>query len=162
MNGNSEKTKYKILNNISISVTFSLMTDLQERKQKTTASTLAINAIASNEVLNRIETLVLLELHERINIPTLLSNAEAWDLTKCDLNEVEKIEIGSLKNLFDLPAGTPTLAIIHTLGILQTKIRIDKKQLIYLHRILTRGNDHWTQKALKTLQDLNINKSKLP
>ena len=69
---------------------------------------------------------------------------------------LEKIEIGTLKNLFDLPIQTPTPAIFYTLGILQTKIRIDKKQLIYLHRILIRDNNHWTQKALKTIEDLNI------
>ena len=77
-------------------------------------------------------------------------------MTKSDLTEVEKIEIGTLKNLFDLPIRTPTPAIFYTLGILQTKIRIDKKQLIYLHRILIRDNNHWTQKALKTIEDLNI------
>ena len=86
----------------------------------------------------------------------VLSNAEAWDLSKADLTELEKIEISSLKNLFDLPVRTPTPAIIHTLGTLQTKIRSDKKQLIYLHRILTRDNGHWTRQALKTLQDLNL------
>ena len=69
---------------------------------------------------------------------------------------MDKIEISCLKNVFDLPVKTPTPAILYALGTLQTKIRIDKKQLIYLHRILARGNDHWTAKALQTLQDLNI------
>ena len=58
--------------------------------------------------------------------------------------------------MFDLPVKTPTPAIIHTLGLLQTKIRIEKKQLIYFHRILTRDKEHWTAKALQTLGDLNI------
>ena len=130
--------------------------NIQERKRKITVSTLSINTIASNEVLNRIETPVLLELHERINVPTLLSNAEAWVLSKGDQKDLEQIEVNSLKNLFDLPVRTPTPAIIHTLGALQTTIRVDKKQLLYLHRLLTRENNHWTARALQTLKDLNL------
>ena len=42
------------------------------------------------------------------------------------------------------------------LGTLQTNIRIDKKQLLYLHRMLGRGNNHWTTKTLLILKDLNI------
>ena len=71
-------------------------------------------------------------------------------------NEIEQIEYQSLKSLFNLPQKTPTVAIVHTFGTLYTKIRIDKKQLQYLHRILQREENHWTNKALKTLQCRNI------
>ena len=35
-------------------------------------------------------------------------------------------------------------------------MRIDKKQLLYLHRILNRDPTHWTAQMLKVLGDLNI------
>ena len=91
-----------------------------------------------------------------INIPGLLNNAESWNLTIGDRNELDKIEINSLKNLFDLPIRTPTPAIIYAFAKLKTSIRVDKKQLLYLHRIVTRKNDHWTKKTLLILQKLNM------
>ena len=60
--------KYKYLGDI-ITSDRKNKDNIQDRKNKTTISTLSINSIASNEILNRIETPVLLELHERINIP---------------------------------------------------------------------------------------------
>ena len=130
--------------------------NIAERKRKTVATTVSINTIAGSEVLNNIETPVLLDLHEKITIPSLLNNAEAWELTLTDLKEIEQIEINSLKSLFNLPIRTPTTAIIFTLGTLYTDIRIHKKQLIYLHRILNRDQSHWTVNMLQTLADLNL------
>ena len=130
--------------------------NISERKRKTVATTISINTIAGNEILNRIETPVILDLHEKITIPSLLNNAEAWELTLTDLKDIEQIEINSLKNLFNLPVRTPTNAVVFTLGTLYTDIRIHRKQLIYLHRILNRETDHWTNKMLQTLAELNI------
>ena len=130
--------------------------NIAERKRKIVATTISINTIAGTEVLNRIETPVLLDLHEKITIPSLLNNAEAWELTLTDLKEIEQVEINSLKNLFNLPAHTPTSAVIFTLGTMYTEIRIHKKQLIYLQRILNRESNHWTNKMLQTLAELDI------
>ena len=99
---------------------------------------------------------MLIELHEKITIPSLLNNAEAWHLTINDNRDLEQIEVGSLKHLFNLPTRTPTPGIIFTLGTLYTDIRIKKKQLIFLHRILSRDTRHWTYQALQTLKNLNI------
>lgn len=130
--------------------------NIAERKRKSVGNTISINTIAANEILNGIATPVLLELHEKITIPSLLNNAEAWDLLISDYRELEQIEISSLKYLFNLPTRTPTPGIIFALGTLYTEIRIHKKQLIFLHRILTRDVNHWTSQALKSLQVLNI------
>ena len=130
--------------------------NIEARKNKITASTVSITTIAESEVLNRIETSVILQLHETINVPSLLNNAESWDLLKGEQKELDQIEIQSIKRLFDLPTKTPTPAIIHSLGIPYTSMRIDKKQLLYLHRLLNRANTHWTVQLLKTLGDLNI------
>ena len=66
------------------------------------------------------------------------------------------MEIQALKHLFDLPIHTPTPAILYSLGIPYTCQRLDKKQLIYLHRILKRCDQHWTKLALNHLNSLNI------
>ena len=128
----------------------------KNRKNKITVSSISINSIASSEVLYKIETPVLLELHEKVNIPSLLANAEAWTLLKSEETDIERAEVQCLKNLFDLPIKTPTPAILFTFGILYTSTRVDQKKLIYLHKILTRDPSHWTRKSLETLKISNI------
>ena len=130
--------------------------NLDLRKNKLTAAITTINAIAETDTLRRIETTVLLELHEKITIPILLNNAESWNLNKGELERLEKIEIQVIKHLFDLPAHTPTPAILYSLGIPYTAQRLDKIRLVYLHRILKRYDQHWTKITLNHLISMNI------
>ena len=130
--------------------------NIKSRKQKLQGTLASINTIASNEVLNRVESVVLLELHEKIAIPGLLNNSQSWVLNKTETKELEKTEIQALKNLFQLPLRTPNAAIIFTLGTLFTKQRVDQNHFLYIHRILQRPSSHWTIKMLLTLEELNI------
>ena len=130
--------------------------NIESRKNKLNATTITISAIASSEILYKIETSVLLRLHDSINLPCLLTNAESWTLNKSEQEEVERIEIQAIKNLFDLPSHMPTPAIIYTFGLLYTKQRIDQRQLNYLWRILKRHDGHWTKSTLFALEKLNI------
>ena len=148
-------TSYKYLGDI-ITKDGKNKENIADRKRKSVGNTISINTIASNEILNGIETPVLLELHEKITIPSLLNNAEAWDMTISDFKDLEQIEIGSLKHLFNLPTRTPTPAIVFVFGTLYTDVRLKKKQLIFLHRILSRDINHWTYQALQTLKNLNL------
>ena len=101
--------------------------NISARKNKLKGTTINIKTIAANEVLNSVETAVLLELHEKISVASLLNNAESWTLNKGEEEDMEKIEVQALKNLFDLPLHIPTNALIYTFGILYTKQRIDLK-----------------------------------
>ena len=82
---------------------------------------------------------------------SLLTNSESWNLLKSEETELDKIEIMSLKNLFDLPTRTPTPAILITLGTMYASIRVDQKQLLYLHKLLTKNENQWTLFALRDL-----------
>ena len=154
-----EAVKYKYLGD-EITNNGKNTENIKARRQKTQATTATINTIASNEVLNRVESLVLLELHERITIPTLLNNAESWTLNKTEVEELERVEIQALKALFKLPLQTPNTAVMFTFGTLYTKQRIDQIQLIFLHKIVNRPSEHWTNRMLLALQNLNIGWSK--
>ena len=99
---------------------------------------------------------VLLELHEKINIPGFLTNAEAWTLSKKEEDDLEAIEIQALKAIFDLPIHTPTPAIICIFGLLFTRQRIDQKQLSFLHKVLNRQTTHCTRRTLEALEEKNI------
>ena len=130
--------------------------NLEVRGNKIKGTSITINTIAANEVLKKVETGVLLELHEKVNIPSLLMNAESWNLNSKDKEEMRKIEIQALKTLFDLPIHTPNPAIYYAFGILHTDIQVDKRRLTYLHKLITRDLTHWTHKALNTLTESNI------
>ena len=130
--------------------------NIDSRRQKINTTTVAINSIASSEILRGIETSVLLNLHGKKNISQLLANAESWSLNRSEKMELERIEIQALKYLFDLPAHTPTPAIIYSLGTLYTNQRVDKKRFMYLHRILNMNQDQYPSKTFHTLEKLNI------
>ena len=150
-----ETTTYKYLGDI-VSNDGKNTKNIEARKTKTQTTTINVNSIASTEVLRKIETSVLLELHEKITIPGLLANAESWCLTKTEYAEVEKIEYQALRNLFDLPLHIPIPAIMFTFGILYSHLRIEKQRLNYLYRLLNRQDSHWTKQALQRLVEQNI------
>ena len=66
------------------------------------------------------------------------------------------IEIQALKHLFDLPVHMPTPAIIFSFGTIMTRYRIQKKRLIYLHKLLKRRDTNWTRMMLEILTSLKI------
>ena len=57
---------------------------------------------------------------------------------------------------FDLPVHTPTPALIYTFGTLYTSLRIEQRQMLYLHKILRREQSHWTKKTQENLKAKNI------
>ena len=130
--------------------------NIEARKTKTQATTININTIASTEVLHKIETTVLLELHEKVTIPGLLANAESWSLLKTESCDLEKIEYMALRNLFDLPLHTPIPALLFTFGTLYTNLRIERQRLNYLHRILNRPDTNWTNQTFHILERQNL------
>ena len=150
-----ETTTYKYLGDV-ISSDGKNTKNIESRKTKTYATTININSIASTEVLRRIETSVLIELHDKITIPGLLANAESWSLSKTEYTEIDKIEYQALRNLFDLPLHIPIPALIFSFGTLYTHLRIEKRRLNYLHRILNRPDSHWTKQTLQILIEENI------
>ena len=131
-------------------------TNIESRKTKTQATTININSIASTEILRKIETSVLLDLHDKVTIPGLIANAESWSLLKTETTEIERIEQQALKSMFDLPLHTPIPALIYTFGTIFTHLRIEKRRLNYLHKILNRQNTHWTNQTFHILEEQNI------
>ena len=85
-----ETTKYTYLGDV-VTNDGKNTENIQSRKSKLMASTVTINTIATSEVLNKVETAVLLELHEKITIPGYLTNSEAWNLSKKDEEDLETL-----------------------------------------------------------------------
>ena len=149
-----ETVKYKYLGDI-ITPDGKNKENILDRKNKIQSATMIINSIAASEVLCGIETAVLLDLHEKKNVTGLLTNAESWKLNKGEEEEIERVELQALKSMFALPLHLPTPAIIFSLGTLLTKQRIDKKMLIYLHKILNKMNGIWLKEFFMVLVNSN-------
>ena len=134
--------------------------NIEMRQNKLQASVRKINTSASSDVMRTVETGVILELHEKINIPSLLTNAESWVLSKTEQQELEKSEIRALKRLFSLPTTTPSVAVVYSFGTLYTMCRIDERQLLYLNKVLNRDGSNWTKRVLDLLDGRNLGWSK--
>ena len=130
--------------------------NIRSRQNKIRSSSISINTVATSETLYKIGTSVLLNLHKKVNIPSLLTNSESWTLLKSEQINIEKTEIQCIKNMFNLPISFPTPGLIFTLGLLYTAIRVQQKQLVYLYKVLSRPPTHWTHKALKTLETFKL------
>ena len=100
-------------------------------------------------------TSVLMDLHETTTLSALLTNCVSWTLNKTEKCDLEQIETQSIKLLFDLPSHTPTPALIYTFGLLYTSLRIEKRQLLYLWKVLNREQSHWTYKTLTHVMTSN-------
>ena len=128
--------------------------NLDERRQKVLKTMRAVKSCSNDEVMKEIQNEAILRLHEMVVIPTLLNNAESWTLTKTEELICNRIEAFALKKTLGLPLTFPTVALVYVTGTLFTSIRIEKKKLIFLHKILTRGRGHWTTHMLYVLDEL--------
>ena len=130
--------------------------NIDSRKIKLRSSTTSIKTIASSETLNKLETSLLLEMHDSINLSALLTNAESWNLNKGEKADLEQSEINAIQLLFDLPTHTPTPSLIFSFGLLYTSQRIEQKQLLYLWKVLNRDQHHWTKIVLTEVISRNV------
>ena len=114
--------------------------NLENRKIKLQGTTRRVLASSQIDVLQRMRTKNILQLHETFTISAILTNCETWTLTKTDRNKLDKMEIWAYKKLLGLPVTTPTAAVIFETRSMFTSIRVINKQLKYLHIVLSRSD----------------------
>ena len=106
--------------------------------------------------MRKIGMSVILKLHEAETIPAFLYNSETWTLTKTEKKSLDRAETYAWKRMLGLPQTTPTAGIFLTVGSLFASVRVEQKQLLYLHRVLTKDKKHWTNTTLNALREYNI------
>ena len=109
-----------------------------------------------SEIMRRIETKVILQLHEAETIPAFLYNAETWTLNKSEKKIIDQAELYAWKKMIGLPQTTPTAGIVMTMGALFATIRVEIRQLVYLHKVMNKSDSHWTKTTLKIMKEYNI------
>ena len=130
--------------------------NLKERCDKLRITARAIITCCKTEIMSRIGMKIILKLHEAETIPALLYNGETWTLNKTEKRLIDQAEIYAWKKMVGLPQTTPTGGIILTIGCLFATVRLGIKQLLYLHKILLKEDDHWTKVTLNVMKDYDI------
>ena len=126
------------------------------RENKIQGMVIQINTTTSSDIMRGIETKVLLMLYETSIVSSLVHNAESWTLSLSEETQIDMIGIKAIKRLFSLPTSTPSAAVLFNLGLLYITQVVDKMRFLFLHKIINRPNDHWTNQMLKHLQSLGI------
>ena len=120
------------------------------------ASTRKILSLCGNAVFRSIRLQALLKMHNCCTMAGFLTNCETWIIDKNERNKLERIELWALKRILDVPKTTPTAAIWHVTGMLMTSILIDKRQLLYLKKILNKPDENWIKQMFCCLAKDNI------
>ena len=115
----------------------------------------SINTTASSDVMRGIETNVILNLYNTKIIPCLLNNAESWTLSTKEEKQLDTIGIRTIKRLFGLPTRSPNVSIVYSFGLLYITQEVDKKQFLYLQKLLYRPETEWYRRMLMYLKSQN-------
>ena len=81
----------------------------------------------------------MLLLYQSIFLPRSIYNCEAWsNISDNDYKQLQNAQLAFLRRVMEVPKSTPVPATFLELGILPIRYEIEKRQLLFLKRILSR------------------------
>ena len=85
---------------------------------------------------------IMLLLYRCLFLATMLFNSQTWsNLRKKDIEALRTVQLKFLKRILGLPSSTANAFTFLEFGILPIEFEIEKRQLMYLHRILQLSKD---------------------
>ena len=130
--------------------------NIEDRKSSINGIVAEIRYIM-NEAQEDIEIQAAKQYHEGIVVAKLLYNCETWtNLTKKNIEDLEKIQNNSIKRLLRIPFSTPSLGLLYELGIPSINAAIHIKKLAYLHK-LQQSDKSLAHKVLQQQKELLSN-----
>ena len=113
---------------------------IKERKNSIAGITAELVAIMS-QIKDETEFTAISQFVRGIIVPKLLINSETWNnLSKKNIQELEKIQAQSIKRILKIPQSTPNTGLLIEMGMLTVENEIIKRKILYLHSILTGKN----------------------
>ena len=77
-------------------------------------------------------------MYTAVFIPTMIYNSEAWSrLTATNIKQLQTAQLKCLKRIMKAAPSTPNSFVFLELGILPMEYEINKRQLVFLHHILS-------------------------
>ena len=109
--------------------------NIEDRKSSVNGIVAEIRAIM-NETHEDLEIIAAKQYHEGIILSKLLYNCESWiNLTKKNIEDLEKIQNNVIKRLLRIPFSTPSLGLLHELNIPTISTVINQRKLMYFHKL---------------------------
>ena len=145
--------KYKYLADY-ITSTGSLEETIKQRSYQVQGITAELNTIINLIDDQGVHIQATIKYHQAINIPKLLTNAEAWvNITPNELTSLENAQNQNLKRLLRIPQGTPTMGLLNELGMWTVQTIIQYKKMLYLHKLINYPDTNTAKQVLLTQID---------
>ena len=78
-------------------------------------------------------------IYQSVFLPRLIYNCESWsNVTLKDISNLQDAQLNFLRRVMEVPKSTPIAALFLELGILPIQYEIEKRQLVFLKKILDR------------------------
>jgi hypothetical protein len=159
---NTESYKYL---GMTINKKGNLADHLVKTKGKVEAALQTSFSLAGNDEFYKMEMSTTWRLVHACILPILTHGAETWNPTKAELKEAQRILNNTLKRILRIPTTTPSEIITAETGVWDIETQMDKKQIMYYHKIrnnvnpdITTGNiandphNPWMKRVEKTLK----------
>ena len=143
---------YKYLGE-TISRDGSLMPHLRVKENEVKAQVSNILAVASDDVLNRVNLDTSLRLVSTCVIPSLLYAAETWTATNREITYMNKTLNYTIKRILQLPQSAPSAALLMDTGIQPIESAIHKKQMMYYWKLKNEQDTVLADRVLCTQDD---------
>ena len=117
----------------------------------------SIMSILSETDLGRFKISVALLLYRSLFLSTVLFNSQAWSkMRKKDLEQLQRLQSKFLKRIVGVPYSTCNSFTFLELGVLPIEYEIDKRRLMYLHRILNLDIDDPVYLMFQNMRTLSV------
>ena len=115
---------------------------LSNRVDKSVASTIEIISLCKETNFGKHQIYSMITMYQSVFLPRLIYNCESWsNLTQKDISNLQDAQVKFLRQVMEVPKSTPIAALFLELGILPIQYEIEKRQLVFLKRILDKEND---------------------
>ena len=127
---------------------------IKDRVRRATKAMISISSLIKETNLGIYEVQVWLLLYRSLFISTVLFNSQTWSgIRKKDIEQLQIIQLKFLKRILNLPSSTPNSFLFLELGVMPIAGEIHKRQLMYLHRILTLSEEDPVHQMFTNLVD---------
>ena len=129
---------------------------MQDRVNRGTKAMITIMAMMSETDVGDQYINVMLLLYRSLFLSTVLFNSQTWSkLRKKDIDVLRTMQQKFLKRIIGVSSSTCNASVFLELGVLPIEYEIEKRQLMYLHRILQLPVDDPVYKMFDNMRDLN-------
>ena len=129
---------------------------IKDRVRRGTKAMISISSLMTETDVGRHKIDVFLLLYFSLFLATVLFNSQTWSkLRKKDLDQLKRMQTKFLKRVVGVAYSTCNAFMFLELGVLPIEYEIDKRRLMYLHRILGLDKGDPVYKMLENMISLS-------